>query len=345
MHSRTGCWPAGGVGLDKGRRTLKYHQLLSEVLESQRRGEGAGDRAAAARCAAPRRAEDPYRSAARLRRPRRGREVLADLAARPEPLVRELPRQRGQHDNRWLHLLGDVPVAESLVAEAASQVDREAVLAAGAEARDQRVRSSYDAVARGCADHLADGLLAPAVRTLAARPDRRARRRRPGGRGRLRSRSRPGLPRRCGCRRVRHRSLAGHGRGGAAAVPGRGLPGRRPAPADAADVCAGWTAVLSWHSLIDRAASELPHALAALAWPLLPGGWLVVGLHTGASIRHLDECFDAPLHLHLLLHDLVEVVHSLLEDAGMTDVEWSTGRPSPRGDISEPLYVVGRKPT
>ena len=84
---------------------------------------------------------------------------------------------------------------------------------------------------------------------------------------------------------------------------------------------AGWTAVLAWYSLIHLAASELPDALAALARPLLPGGWLVVGLHTGASIRHLDEWFDAPVDLDFVLHDLAEVVR-LVEDAGMTDVEW-----------------------
>ena len=152
------------VWADKGRRTLKYHQLLSEVLELN------DAEKALVTVLLLRGAQAPGELRTRTDRLHgfadRGEVevVLADLAARPEPLVRELPRQRGQHDARWVHLLGDVPVAESLVAEAASQVDREAVLAAGAEARDQRVRSSYDAVATGYADHLADELLGPAVR-------------------------------------------------------------------------------------------------------------------------------------------------------------------------------------
>ena len=106
----------------------------------------------------------------------------------------------------------------------------------------------------------------------------------------------------------------------------------------------GWSAVLAWYSLIHLAASELPDALAALARPLLPGGWLVVGLHTGARIRHLDEWFDAPVDLDFVLHDLAEVVR-LVEDAGMTEVEWyHRGANQARGEISERLYVVGHKP-
>ena len=132
---------------------------------AERRRAGAGDRAAAARCQAP--------GELRTRTDRlhgfadRGEVevVLADLAARPEPLVRELPRQRGQHDARWVHLLGDVPVADGAVAEAGPHVDRESVLAAGGAARDERVRSSYDAVATGYADHLVDEL----ARTAAVR--------------------------------------------------------------------------------------------------------------------------------------------------------------------------------
>ena len=93
---------------------------------------------------------------------------------------------------------------------------------------------------------------------------------------------------------------------------------------------AGWTAVLAWYSLIHLAASELPDALAALARPLLPGGWLVVGLHTGAEVRHLDEWFDAPVDLDFVLHDPAEVVR-LVEDAGLTDVEWYH-----RGPITAP---------
>ena len=129
------------VWADKGRRTLKYHQLLSEVLELN------DAEKALVTVLLLRGAQAPGELRTRTDRlhgfaDREAVEVvLADLAARPEPLVRELPRQRGQHDSRWVHLLGDVPVADAAVQELTPAVDREAVLAHGAEARDLRVRS------------------------------------------------------------------------------------------------------------------------------------------------------------------------------------------------------------
>ena len=57
-----------------------------------------------------------------------------------------------------MHLLGDVPADVSPV-DAAPAVDRDAVLADGGEARDERVRTSYDAVAASYADKLASELV------------------------------------------------------------------------------------------------------------------------------------------------------------------------------------------
>src|SRR4051794_24596722 len=127
------------VWADTGRRTLKYHQLLSEVLELDdaeravltvlllRGPQAPGE----LRTRTERLHEFADRGAVE--------QLLARLAARPEPLVRELPRQPGQHDSRWAHLLGDVPVATAVVAGAVPAVDREAVLGEGGAARDQRV--------------------------------------------------------------------------------------------------------------------------------------------------------------------------------------------------------------
>jgi len=46
--------------------------------------------------------------------------ALSDLAARNVPLVRELPRQPGQKEARWVHLLGRPPTAAVLPAGVAS---------------------------------------------------------------------------------------------------------------------------------------------------------------------------------------------------------------------------------
>lgn len=76
------------------------------------------------------------------------------MSERPQPLVRELERRPGQQDPRWVHLLGPPPQQGA----AAVTVDRDAVIAGGADLRDELVRSSYDAVATAYADHLVDEL-------------------------------------------------------------------------------------------------------------------------------------------------------------------------------------------
>jgi hypothetical protein len=75
---------------------------------------------------------------------------LARLAAAEEPMVRELARQPGQHDTRWIHLLGPVEAAEQ---PAPAVVDRESVLGSGPSVRDEKVRAAYATVAASYADH------------------------------------------------------------------------------------------------------------------------------------------------------------------------------------------------
>jgi SAM-dependent methyltransferase len=106
----------------------------------------------------------------------------------------------------------------------------------------------------------------------------------------------------------------------------------------------GWAAVLGWYSLIHLAASELPDAVAALARPLVPGGWLVLGLHAGAEVRHLDEWFGHRVDLDFVLHDPAFVV-GVVETAGLVEVEWYLRGPlASRGETTQRLYVVGRTP-
>ena len=51
-----------------------------------------------------------------------------------------------------------------------------------------------------------------------------------------------------------------------------------------------------------------------------------------------------PVDLDFVLHDPAEVV-ALVEAAGLTDVEWYHRGPiTSRGETTERLYVVGRKP-
>jgi hypothetical protein len=269
-------------------------------------------------------------------------ECLARMAGGDTAMVRELPRQPGQQDSRWIHLLGPVEPPEAVAGPIA--VDRESVLAAGPEARDDKVRAAYAAVAASYAEELFNELT--------------------------------GLPFESWLlRRVVDLSdgapviEVGTGPGHVAAflaeagADARGLDlspemideARRRYPAVTYEVGDlrrlmrptthdGWGAVLAWYSLVHLAASELPAAIASLARPLRPNGWLVVALHAGAEIRTLGEWFGHEVDLDFVLHDRAEVV-AAVERAGLLDVEWYHRGPFPsRGETTQRLYVLARKP-
>jgi uncharacterized protein len=106
----------------------------------------------------------------------------------------------------------------------------------------------------------------------------------------------------------------------------------------------GWAAVLGWYSLIHLAASELPAAVSSLARPLAPGGWLVLAVHAGGEVRHLEEWFGQGVDLRFVLHEPAFVV-GVVEGAGLVDVEWYLRGPLiARGETNQRLYVVGRTP-
>jgi uncharacterized protein YceH (UPF0502 family) len=330
------------VWSDTGRRTLKYHQVLDERLELE------ADERAVLTVLLLRGAQAPGQLRTRAERLHAFADkdeveaCLRRLAARPEPLVRELERRPGQQDRRWVHLLG--PVAHEAAPSEAAAVDHESVIADGADTRDARVRASYDAVAAAYADHLVDELRALPFETWLL--------------DRVVSHADGGPV-------VEVGSGPGHvtaylADGGAEAVgvdlspamvaearrrfPGRGFEVgdlrrlSRPATSSA------WAAVLAWYSLIHLAASELPGALAALVRPLAPGGWLVIAMHAGAEVRHVDEWFDHQVDLDVVLHEPAWLV-ALVEGAGLVDVEWYLRGPvTARGETTQRLYVVARKP-
>jgi uncharacterized protein YceH (UPF0502 family) len=330
------------VWSDTGRRTLKYHQTLDEHL-----GLDPAERAilTVLLLRGPQ-APGELRTRTERLHPFADRgEVeacLRRMAERPEPLVRELERRPGWQDRRWVHLLGPVPEAEAAAAPAAA-IDRDAVLADGVEARDERVRSAYDVIAADYAEQLADELDdLPFERWLLDRVVAHV-----AGQPVVEAGSGPG------------HVTAYLARGGAAAhgidlSPAMVAQARRRFPEASFEVgdlrrlarpatSAAWAAVLAWYSLIHLAASELPGAVAALARPLAPGGWLVLGLHAGDEVRHLDEWFGHEVDLDAVLHEPAAVV-ALVEAAGLVDVEWYLRGPiGARGETTQRLYVIGRK--
>jgi uncharacterized protein YceH (UPF0502 family) len=331
------------VWSDTGRRTLKYHQVLDERLGL------APDERALLTVLLLRGAQAPGELRTRTERlhafPDRGavEACLRRMAERPEPLVHQLDRQPGQQDRRWVHLLGPAPQQAGPAAAAA--VDRDVVIAGGPDRRDAQVRSSYDAVATVYAAHLVDELQGlPFERWLLDRVLAHA-----AGQPVVEVGSGPGHV-------TAYLADGGGDALGIDLAPGMVAEARRRFPGRSFEVgdlrrltrpatSHGWAAVLGWYSLIHLAASELPAALAALVRPLAPGGWLVLGLHAGAEVRHVGEWFDQEVDLDVVLHDPAFVV-GLVEAAGLVDVEWYLRGPlAARAETTQRLYVVGRKPS
>ena len=330
------------VWSDTGRRTLKYHQTLDETLGLQ-----PDERALVTvlLLRGPQAAGELKTRTDRLHPFADRGEVEACLVRMGERgLVRELPRQPGQHDPRWVHLLGDVPTAPAPV-PAAPAVDREKVLAGGAEARDARVRSSYDSVATAYADHMVDELAggSPLETWVLDQVVAHA----AGG---------PVVEVGCGPGHVTaYLADAGADVTGIDLSPAMVAEARRRFPDGTYEVgdlrrlmrptsAVGWSAVLGWYSLIHLAASELPDAVAALARPLAPGGLLVLAMHAGSDVPHFDEWFEQPIDLDFVLHH-PEDVAAVVRAAGLVDVEWYLRSPfEGKGETTQRLYVVGRSP-
>lgn len=269
---------------------------------------------------------------------------LAAMAAAEQPLVRQLPRQAGQHDPRWIHLLGPVEHADG-AAPAEPAADLDTVLAAGGPARDDRVRAAYGTVARSYADNfddeLADGEQSlPFERWLLDRIAALA-----GDAPIADAGCGPGHVTAYLNRRGAHatgidlteemveQARERHPEGDYAVGDLRQL--LRPTGAD------GWGAVLAWYSLIHLAGSELAPAIAALARPLRPGGWLLVALHAGAEVIGLDRWFGHAIDLDFVLHP-PDSVRAAAEAAGLTDIEWYLRGPQ-AGETTTRYYLLGRR--
>ena len=330
------------VWADTGRRTLKYHQTLDEVLELS------PEERSLVTVLLLRGPQAPGELRTRTERLHRfaTREDVEQLLARmaERGLVRELPRQPGQHDPRWVHLLGE-PAVASVAPATTAAVDRESVLADGGASRDERVRASYDAVAATYADHLVDELLdgQPFETWLLDRVAAHA------GAG-------PVVEVGCGPGHVTaYLAEAGVDATGIDLSPAMVAEARRRFPDGSYEVgdlrrlmrpttAPGWSAVLGWYSLIHLAASELPDAVSALSRPLAPGGWLVLALHAGSEVRHHACWFDVPVDLDFVLHEPEDVVDTV-KAAGLVDVEWYRRGPlEHRDETTNRLYVVARRP-
>lgn len=329
---------------DSGRRTRKYHQLLTDHLGLSEAETALVTvfllRGAQAPGELKTRTERLHAFADRAD----VEQHLAAMAQRVPPLVQELPRQHGQKDSRWVHLLGPVEVDGTGVAAVppGPVVD---VLADGGQVRDAKVRDTYGTVAATYAVRLGaelDDL--PFERWLLDRVAAAA-----DGYPVLDAGTGPGHV-------TAYLANQGATARGIDLTPEmveqaqRDYPdldfavgdlrrAMRPADAD------GWGAVLAWYSLIHLAPSELPDAVAGLARILRPGGTLVLALHAGDEVRHLDSWWEhGGLDLDVVLHDAGAVL-AAVEAAGLTQIEWYLRGPyAARDETTQRFYVLGTVP-
>jgi uncharacterized protein YceH (UPF0502 family) len=325
-----------------GSRVLKYHQRLEERLGL------APDHKALLTLLLLRGPQSPGELRARADRlhPFAHRhEVEASLRAMAElplPLVRELERQAGQHDRRWVHLLGPPP-EEAAAAMAVPQVDRDVVLQDGAAARDARVRDGYDRVAEAYADQYADELAGkPFDRWLLDRVAEVAG---------------PGPIADVGCgpgHTTFHLADMGTAVTGFDVAPAMVEAARRRFPdvdfqvGDLRNLlrppaAAAWQGIVAWYALVHLAGSELPAALASLTRVLAPGGWLALAVHIGEAVWPVTELCGTPVELEFVMHDRDEVLAAVTA-AGLVDVEWYLRAPYPGVEAAtERLYVLARR--
>ncbi len=252
----------------------------------------------------------------------------------------ERERRVGQHDTRWVHLLGPVPEPDEPTGRAPSTpaVDRDSVIGAGPAARDARVVTAYDEMADAYADALLDELdHKPFDRWLLERIAADA----AGG---------PVVDAGCGPGHVAfHLAAAGAEVVGVDLSPGMVAEARRrfpdltfrqgdltdlPAPDDGSE---GWSAIVAWYSLVHLAGSELAPAIALMSRRLRPGGTLAVALHVGDEVRHVTELFGRSVDVDFVLHDQAQVLGAVAT-AGLDDLEWYRRGPvAHRGPDRAPL--------
>jgi SAM-dependent methyltransferase len=267
--------------------------------------------------------------------------ALRELAERE--LVAELERVPGQHDRRWMHLLGAEPVAP---AEAAPPVDREVVLVDGPRVRDRRVAAEYDKLAASYAEILGDDLDDKLfdqwlLEQLAGNA--------PGqaldvgcGPGQVAAylaqldMEVTGLdlsPAMLAEARERHPELS--------FVQGSfDLP---PMPRGSDPRDPGWGLVTAWYAFVHLAGSEIAPTIRSMAKVLCRGGYLALALHAGHEVVHPGTVVGVETDLDFVLHDHRAVV-AAAQDAGLVDIEWYLRGPYAGEAQTERLYLTGRRP-
>ncbi|HQY99660.1 MAG TPA: DUF480 domain-containing protein [Propionicimonas sp.] len=323
-----------------GSRTVKYHQLVDEVLAPTE------DERALLTVLLLRGPQSPGELKTRTERlhpfadKAEVEACLERLAAAEPALVRELPLVRGHQDRRWVHLLGPVAVAAA-DADAVPGVDREVVLAEGAPARDAKVVAAYDAAALAYAERFGDELIEkPFDIWLLERIAELA--------------EGPIMDLGCGPGQIAaflaDTGAEVHGLDASAAMialaqaaypdldfqVGRFHQLLRPRTASA------WGAIVAWYAFVHLAPSELPQVLRTAANTLAADGLLALAVHLGDDVVHADELCGVAVDLDFVHHDRDQVL-AAVSASGLAVQEWYVRSPVPTEPQTERLYVLARR--
>ncbi|MFT3888643.1 MAG: DUF480 domain-containing protein [Arachnia sp.] len=317
--------------MDYGKRTLKYAQSAAQVLDL------ADDERALLTVLLLRGAQAPGELKTRTERlfafadRATVEQCLGRMAAREEPLVKDLGRRPGQQDHRFVHLLGDLPVEVG----PAAIVDREQLVADGAAARDERLSEVFAELGDEYADERAQVLFdTPFEWWVLSRAAELAG-------------DRPIADVGCGAGGVTaYLADLGADVTGFDDAPAQVMLARRRHPEvlfEEADLrrllrpatASAWGGIVAWDVLNHFAPSELPALVRGLAGTLAADGVLVLALDAGASddaARSLGG-LDVPW----VLHDHA-AVRAVLTGAGLGDVEAYL-----RLGAVDRLYVIARR--
>lgn len=328
-----------------GSRVMKYRQLVTDVL-----GLGDDERAVMT-VLLLRGAQSVGEIKTRTERlfgfadPREVEDCLGRLAARPQPLVREIPKRPGWRDPRWVHLLGaDAPTQPTAAAETSSPAtDLDPAPTMDPAERDARIEATYDTVAAAYTDMLVDELdHKPFDRWLLTRVAAAA----DGG---------PIIEIGCGPGHVAAFLASAGGD-----VTGIDLSAEMvhqarlqfpslnvvhgsfrnlPAP-EGADA---WAAIVAWYAFVNAPTADVASTLPALAARLRPGGLLALAVHAGPEVRHVDDWWGHQVDIDFVFHD-ARALRAAVTAAGLTIDEWYIRSPLPEieADTSR-LYLLARR--